>query len=487
MEFLLGLLEKLNPVGAAIILLILVVFIISFIANLVIRIRYFSIQEDLDDRRSRRTGLFKNDLLNKIVEDYKSTAIDNYSEVNTQAIIEKSFNLKMKGMLLGERFVKNAVSLLITLGLLGTFLGLTLSVGELVNLLDSTRDAGLIDNFASIADGLVYAVSGMAVAFITSLFGVGSSILLTVVFIIVNSEEARQTLMVNIEEYLDNTVSLVVSKDKETEYTLMNKILRQTFMEFGDRIEKSLKDTVEAYGEKLTHVVLDVELSSRTLEGTVDKFDRSLETFAENIRDFSEFNLNLRNNIERMDVNFIKVAEALSETSKIVVENYGAIENFSTELRNSSDEMTRFNRQVLSEVSDLVDGVRESVASVKELGHVLQQNIDVHKEDINIYREKFSQLIERLGSEIEQLGSKAAEIFSNGMNESGKQIYSSVISGLEEVMKEVISMLASFKENERALAKTISMLPDQAITYAETAATKMDKRFNELKDAIDRK
>ena len=106
----------------------------------------------------------------------------------------------------------------------------------------------------------------MAVAFITSLVGVGCSILLTIIFIIVNAEEARETLMVNIEEYLDNTVSVVIAKDKETEYTMLNRILKQTFLEFGERIEKTLKETVEAYGEKLTHVVLDVELSSKTLK-----------------------------------------------------------------------------------------------------------------------------------------------------------------------------------------------------------------------------
>ena len=110
MSFLMKLLEQLNPVGVAIIVLTFIVFVISFIINLVIRSRYNAIQQDLDDRHSRRTGLFRNDLLNKIVEEYKSTAMGNYSDVNTQAIIEKCFNQKLAGLLLGERFVKHTVS-----------------------------------------------------------------------------------------------------------------------------------------------------------------------------------------------------------------------------------------------------------------------------------------------------------------------------------------------------------------------------------------
>lgn len=486
MGFFLGLLEGLNPAGIGIILLIIVVFIISFIANLVIINRYRSMQRDLDNRHSRRTGLFSYELLNNIVEDYKNSAINNYSEVNTQAIIEKCFNLKHKWLLLGERFVKNSVSLLIVLGLLGTFLGLTLSVGELVRLLDYTKlsGSGLIENFTSLTDGLLYAVSGMAVAFITSLFGIGCSIILTLIFVGMNVEETRETLMVNIEEYLDNTVSVVVAKDKETEYTLMNKILRQTFHEFGERIEKTLKDTVEAYGEKLTHVVLDVELSSKSLETTIDKFDRSLMTFAENIRDLSEFNYNLRNNIELMDVNFIKVTEALRDSSKILTENYAAIESFSTDISNSADEMTRSNRQILDEVSELVGGVKESVTSIRELSSELSRNLDAQTQDINNYRDKFSRLMDKLGDEIEQLGSTAAQAFSEGVNESSEAMLSKVASALDEVLRDVMNMLSAFKENEKAFARTIAMLPEQVLTYGEATASRLDKRFDELKDAI---
>ena len=66
-------------------------------------------------------------------------------------------------------------------------------------------------------------------------------------------------------------------------------------------------------------------MCQQALDTTVDKFDKSLANFAENMRDLNEFNLNMRNNIERMDVNFIKVTESLTRTSDIVVENYRSI------------------------------------------------------------------------------------------------------------------------------------------------------------------
>jgi len=44
---------------------------------------------------------------------------------------------------------------------------------------------------------------------------------------------------------------------------------------------------------------MEVDITSKTLDNTVDKFDRVLQNFAENIKEFKEFNDNLKNNIEK--------------------------------------------------------------------------------------------------------------------------------------------------------------------------------------------
>ena len=126
---------------------------------------------------------------------------------------------------------------------------------DIAQLLESTGIEGLLRN-------LISSLEGMSVAFTTSLVGVGCSIIFTILLTVANAKEARENLMIHIEEYLDNTVSVVVSQDKVTEYTMMNNILRETFIEFGDRIQASLQRTVENFGEKLTNVVMDVNVST---------------------------------------------------------------------------------------------------------------------------------------------------------------------------------------------------------------------------------
>ena len=481
MAFLINLLKQLSFSGILIIALIVAVFVLSFIINLVIRCRYIGMQNDLNGRQQRRAGIFRSELLNRIVEEYKKTAMDSYSDVNTQAIIEKCFNMRLRGMIVAERFVKSSVSMLIILGLLGTFLGLTISVGELVKIINQTGVSDFIDSPGYFITGLVSAVGGMAVAFITSLFGIACSIILTVLGIIFNAEEARETLMVNIEEYLDNTVALVVNRDKETEYTMLNRILKETFVEFGQKIENTLNKTVESFGDRLSHVVMDVHISSKALDSTVDKFDQSLKTFAQNIRDFSEFNFNLRNNIERMDVSLVKVTEALANTSKIVSENYSSLEDFSKDLRDASKEITSCNTRVVQDVGSLVNEVKLTVSGIKELGEALRSEIELRALEIRRYHDRFDALMNKLSAEIDMLGRQTADAFAKSLSESGKEISAKTSEGIQNVLREIFLVLDAFKENERMLAKTIAMFPDQLLAYNEAASSNIGRRLDEIK------
>ena len=476
--------EQVQGFGLAIIITTFVIFITSFIANLIIRKKYAVILDDLLNWHRKKEGTFHNDILNKIVEDYKNTAQGSYSEVNTQAIIEKNFNLRLRGMALGERFIKSTNTLLITLGLFGTFVGLTAAVGELAGIFTKMDMTELTQNtgIQQLLQRLVASLQGMSVAFTTSLVGVGCSIILTILLTVVNAQEVRENLMIHIEEYLDNTVSVVVSQDKETEYTMMNKILRTTFLEFGDKIQASLQKTVEDFGEKLTNVVMDVNVSSQTLDATVEKFDNSLGNFAENMKDLNEFNMNMRNNIERMDVNFIKVTESLTKTSEIVVQNYRSIEGFSGNIREAAEQMTSYNHQLVSDISQLVGEVSSTVLVVQKLAGALNVNMQQYSRDLEIYQENFTHLMTKLSDEISGLGKNAALSFSEALIKNSEDMNQKIKAQLEESYKGILQLLDQFRENQNHFAKTIASLPDQVLTYNEVATSKIDRQLAELRD-----
>ena len=191
------LLANMHPVSVLVIFVILTLFAIS-VAMLFVLCRTYRRHAKLavtgDTYRSR--------VLHDALEDF-TTAYKTFGpDTNTPAIVSSAITNNLHPYLMFERFLNNAVSLFVTMGLLGTFLGLSLSVASLSQLLGSTADwQNELNNMGS---GLLSALSGMGVAFYTSLFGVGCSIILTILRTIFNPEAIRQELENEMELWLDH-------------------------------------------------------------------------------------------------------------------------------------------------------------------------------------------------------------------------------------------------------------------------------------------
>lgn len=336
MEILIKTISNLGYVANSIIFAIVIIFSVSFFTMLLVRGKYRRVQSDLMSATGRKNNRFNSQVLNVIVDDYRAISMAARGEVNTQAIVEKNFSIRLKGLGLGERFVKNSVSLMVVLGLLGTFYGLTLSVGKLVELLNTSGNSEMLVSMDSVISGLISSVRGMSVAFSTSLAGVAGSIVITVLGIVINIEEARESLMVQLEDYLDNVVEQELLQKKESELSRIGKAIETSFDGFSSKVEGILQSTVLDFSDKLAMASNNIEKSSNCLEDTITKFENALNVFSNNTRDFSEFNHNLRGNIERMDVGFINLSESLVETSKIIASNQKAMSDFSTAVQQAA-------------------------------------------------------------------------------------------------------------------------------------------------------
>lgn len=308
-----NILNQLNPLAIAITVFILVIFFSAVIISLTIRGKYHQLGESLRDMKESQQG---HPVLEGIFSSYRTAAKGNHTEVNTQAIIERHFNQDFRSLNLGERYVKSAVSLMIILGLLGTFYGLTLSIGNLVELLSAGQNTEMLTSMDSIIGGLIDSVRGMSVAFVTSLFAIASAVLLTLFSIFNNIETAREKLFVDVEEYLDNVVALEISRETDSEYEMLNKALKGTLDDFSANMEKSFSYVVESFQGPLTAATSEIGNASDQLLKSIALFDRSLTNFRENTRDFAEFNHHLRTNIDRMNVGFADLTEALKESAR---------------------------------------------------------------------------------------------------------------------------------------------------------------------------
>jgi hypothetical protein len=125
----------------------------------------------------------------------------------------------------------------------------------------------------TVGTGLTQALSGMAVAFSNSLFGVGSAVVLTVVGVVSNITDRRVALMVQLETYVDRVLSAGAGPRRASSPGLGESVAR--------------------------------------LEGAVAQFESALQAFAGSTREFREFNAHLKDNIQRMSLSFGDFSEAL--------------------------------------------------------------------------------------------------------------------------------------------------------------------------------
>lgn len=222
-------------------------------AHVFLRIRYAALERDLQRNADPRPS-FTHRVLQRIVREAEDAARRS-GERNTQAIIEDNFQSELGPLLLAERFVRAATGLVIILGLLGTFYGLTLSIGKLVHLVSADTGAAA-DVTQAVTGGLTQALAGMAVAFSNSLVGIVSAVVLTVLGVVSNVTDRRTALMVQIETYLDR------------------------LMPGPPAVRGDTAASVAAFGHSVAR-----------LEGAVVRFESALQRFSASTKDLREVQL----------------------------------------------------------------------------------------------------------------------------------------------------------------------------------------------------
>jgi hypothetical protein len=287
-------LSLINASGMIIIGAIVVLLLMGIVLTLYIRARYAGIARDL--RRGQADARFDSRVLSRIVQGTVEALRTGSGEINTQAIVEESFQSELRSLLVGERFVKSMTGLVIILGLVGTFYGLSSSIGRLTSLLSGPAP-NAAEVTASLTQGLTETLSGMSVAFTSSLFGIVSAVLMTLLGVFFNIADRRLEVTVQIENYLDNAfltgarVSLGEGSAQASRAGMAS-----------TRSDARVESMVHGFGESVSR-----------LSGAVASFEAALVNFSSTTRDFQEFNLHLKDNIQRMSLGFGDLSETLKQ------------------------------------------------------------------------------------------------------------------------------------------------------------------------------
>lgn len=248
-----------------------------------------------------------NGFLRFTVNDFADAYKKYGQDVNTPAIISNAVSTKLSGLLLCERFLANAVSLFVTLGLFGTFLGLSHSVSSLTELISYSNTSEWLSVLDSVGGGLMSALSGMGVAFYTSLVGVACSIVLTLLRSIFSPQTERETLEARLELWLDHTVAPTLPTERAKDESEMVQQMVHAMDSASKTMERALQNATG-----------DLKTAIDSSRAPITAFNKTVDSFNGGVRDFSEFNYNLRGTVERLDVTVRDLVSGLREVSRIL-------------------------------------------------------------------------------------------------------------------------------------------------------------------------
>ena len=279
-------LQSMPPVGLIVIVAIVALFALAVLLLFYVSARYKHLSSMVTGSLDKDNGF-----LRFVVNDFASAYKKYGLEVNTPALVQNAVSVKLSGLLLIERFLNNAVSLFVTLGLFGTFLGLSLSVSSLTELIGYSNTDQWLSVLDSVGEGLMSALAGMGVAFYTSLVGVACSILLTLLRSVFSPQAQREKLETQVELWLDHSVAPTLPTEKAKDNADLIRQMIHALDAAAESMDKTLKRSTD-----------ELKLTLAASQKPLEDFNRTVDGFNEGVRDFSEFNYNLRGTVERMDV-----------------------------------------------------------------------------------------------------------------------------------------------------------------------------------------
>lgn len=245
----------------------------------------------------------------------------NLEQINTAVIIDgvysqekikflgKSFNCE--AMIYFGRIIPN---LLLSFGLLGTFLGITINLTSLSQTITQVD----INDVRNLVEQLNQPLRGMGIAFITSLIAIACSALLTIVNTMWNANLAKVELLSLLEDYVDNIYLAPLKSPTSMEKAIdrLNQDFSNMLYRLGDTIEESINNafarieksayifqqaanTIEhsRFPEKLSSATTDLSIaqnqfsqSSLVLQKSTQSFEHSLDSFSKLARQLLEIN-----------------------------------------------------------------------------------------------------------------------------------------------------------------------------------------------------
>lgn len=335
------------------------------------------------------------------------------------------------------KIVQMTVSVFILIGVLGTFIGLTISLGGI-----QADGNQLVENIAGV-------LAGIDVAFYTSIAGMGMSLIMTVLIKVFNTEDMLTDLMLQFESSLEG--------DKQHE---MGRLI-----DVSEAINQSIRDLQHTNEKSLGEIV-----------GAFSGFQAYTTGLEQAAKDLAAFNEGLSENLTAFQTLFQhmrEVTDGFGDATNKLHQQFGTLFAYFKKMDDRNERLVQ-----------MYEGIHEKMVKTQDIQlDTLQQfekSVETWKEfSSNVLdgqstvREALQRVVQTSGEIVEKADRHQKEF---------KQIFGADLTGK---LAGISTYLGELVKDFDALGHSIVKLPEALDTIQQTQTEYkhlLSDRFDELKD-----
>ncbi len=304
-------------------------------------------------------------------------------QVNTGALIDHAYSQERVLLISCEQidyFCRILPNLLISLGLLGTFIGITINLTALSRTVSQTD----ITDISLLLQELQQPLQGMGIAFITSLTAILFSAFLTVVNFLFNTSLAKARLLSGLEDYLDNIYQPNLKGETHIDRVVQGLInsFDQFLHRFGQTVqhsvESALQDKIEAVSQAQikTHQLAEqvysrlVEASAKVTQSAND-FQLAAHGFIEAAHTFDQSQFS--QTLSQSTTNLANTQRNFSQSAGSLATSVQSVDLAMIEMQNYSKRLIKFSDKLNQNHQTTVDILESHSQNQQALNEMIQQ------------------------------------------------------------------------------------------------------------------
>ncbi len=472
-----GQIAKNNTIDPVTIISLIIMIVVFFAETFLARKKLLMIIADLKNATEKiyagEEFSFNNSVLNEYLDEYISKKLTADAKGTVRPDVTSFINENIISGIIHREITDQIANALTGLGILGTFIGLTMGL-ETFNSQDAINSTPELLN-------------GIKVAFYTSIFGVVGSIVYNHYYH-KDLEECNFLL----EEFY-NAVYEYVSPSSETDYynkmlefnqkqtasldALAGSIAGELAPKFAEAINKSVTPTMEKLNKSIDdYIMRAVDAQSETIQKIVDKFIKQLN------KSLDDQFLNLSRSIKDM----CDWQDDSTEKLKLIMGSLTEMAEGMDKLNIDMDNAEKNRKEINDGTNGLIDRARRYTDAFKDYADNLKIWTDEIKNDVNKTREheeSLTKLLEQRYKENDELRENLMYVSNmfGAYKESLENSLSVQKNENTELHKSIDKIVKKF---EQYIAQNTTNVSKTTETY-ENAIKQVVEHNNKLNDSID--